>query len=87
MVGRNRPGDLEDPDELFRPVNRVRLSVSHVVKGGLGIEAQLGPNAVRHQSVEPGALVDLIEVRQGLALVEDAPITGGLGGRTVDIIE
>ena len=62
MRRRRRAGDLEDPDELAVVV----LALAEVVQRVLRSEAELAPDAVGHQAIQPRALVHLVEVRQRL---------------------
>src|SRR5262245_25113388 len=82
-----RARDLKNPDEFLMPVPAIRLAVADIVQGGLRIVAQLGPDAVGRQGVEPGAFVHFIKMRQRAALVEDAAVAARGDGRPVGVVQ
>ena len=83
MLRRHGAGDLEHPHEIAP----VALAVPQVVQRRLGIEAERGPDAIRDQRVEPGALIHFVEVRQRPALIKHAPVRRSRDRRTIHIIE
>ncbi len=86
-----RRGAGAEPSRRFRTPTRNRrryvFAVAHVVQGGLGIEAELRPDAVGDQGVEAGAFVHFVEVRQGLAFVQHAAVAGGGDRRPVHVVQ
>ena len=87
MGRRNGAGDLEHPDELLAAVHWKRFAVADVVQRGLGTETELGPDAIGDQSVQAGALVHFVEMRQRTAFVQHAAVAAGGNRRAVHIVE
>ena len=65
----------------------VLLAPADVVEGVGGVEAEGGPDAVGDEAVDPGALVDLVEVGEGLAGVEFGLGAFGVDGGAVGVVE
>src|ERR1700733_10319384 len=60
-------GDLQHPHELVDAASTVVFAPAQIVQRGRGIEPQRCPATVRHQRIQPGALVYLVEMRQRTA--------------------
>ena len=80
---RDRAGDLEDPHVVVA----VRRAPAHVVEGGRRVEAERGPDAVGDERVDRRALVDLVEVRDRPALVQDRGRRRRADRRAVGVVE
>ena len=87
VLRRHRAGDLEDPHEFLVPLTWYASPQRTSCSVFSGSKPSSRPDAVGDQPVEAGALVDFVEVRQRLALVEHAAVAASRHRRPVDVVQ
>jgi hypothetical protein len=71
MLGRRAARDEEDPHVFVRAAALVPIAPSQIVQGVFDRLTERRVDAVGEQAIEPGALVDFVEMWEGLAGADD----------------
>ena len=87
MRGRRAAADLEDPDVFLRRAGLVPIAPTQIVQRVFGRLLERFVDALGEQAVESGALVHFVEMRERLAIVEDALTVAGFHWRTLAIVQ
>ena len=87
MGRRNRAADQEHPDVVLHRARLVPVAPADVVQGVFDRLAHRLVDAVGHQAVQAGALVDFVEMQHRLALEEDSLAVAAFDRRAVGVVE
>src|ERR1039458_10224334 len=85
--GRHGAGNQEDPDIVIHAIGFVTIAPADVVQGVLRRKAQFAPQAIGHQAIQTGALIDFVEVRHRFTGKQHAAWSGGLDRWPVHIVQ